>query len=146
MGVLATLGGLLGGPIKDLTETRKATKAAKLDHKLKLLEAQTKLKVARLEAEATIAIKQAEHEANWEMEAVRQAGTSWKDEYWTIVLSLPLIAVFLKPLQEAVLDGFTALEQVPLWYQAAIMAALSFAFGLRALNKFTNWKKDKSNG
>lgn len=146
MSILSAIGGLIGGPIKDLTETRKATKAAKMEHQLKLLEAQTKLAVAKLEAEAALALKRAEHSSNWEMEAVRQAGTSWKDEYWTIVLSIPMIAVFFEPLQAAVLDGFHNLEQAPLWYQAAVMAALSFAFGLRALNKFTNWKKGKNNG
>ena len=140
MSILSVIGGLLGGPIKDLTETRKATKAARMEAQLKIIEAEAKLRVAKLESEAAIALKQADHEANWEIEAVRQAGTSWKDEYWTIVLSIPLIAAFFPPLRDAVEKGFDQLATAPLWYQAAVMAALSFAFGLRALNKFTNWR------
>ena len=145
MGVFAILGELLGGPIKDLTETRKATKAAKMEASIKLIEAKAKLEQAKLEAQAAMQIKQVDMEANWEQEAVRQASTSWKDEYWTIVLSIPLILVFVGPLQDDILKGFDALMKVPVWYQAAVMAALSFAFGLRALNKFTDWKK-KDNG
>lgn len=145
MGVFAILGELLGGPLKDLTETRKATKAAKMEASIKLIEAKAKLEQAKLEAQAAMQIKQVDMEANWEQEAVRQASTSWKDEYWTIVLSIPLILVFVEPLQDDILKGFDTLMKVPVWYQAAVMAALSFAFGLRALNKFTDWKK-KDNG
>ena len=140
MSILSIIGEVLAGPIKDLTETRKATKQAKLEAAIKMVEAKARLEQAKVDAAAAMQMKQVDMEANWEQEAVRQAGTSWKDEYWTIVLSIPLILVFIAPLQAAVLRGFDALAQVPVWYQAAVMAALSFAFGLRALNKFTNWK------
>lgn len=36
-----------------------------------------------------------EAEANWDGEAVRQMGISWKDEYLTLLLSLPMILAFI---------------------------------------------------
>lgn len=145
MSILSTIGSILGGPIKDLTETRKATKAARMEAELKKIEAQANLEIARMNSQAKIAEKQAEMESNWELETVRQASTSWKDEYWTIVLSLPLILSFIPTFDKVVQEGFASLALTPTWYQAAVMAAISFAFGLRALNKFTNWK-GKNNG
>lgn len=145
MGLLSIIGELLGGPLKDLTETRKATKQARMELEIKKVEAKAKLEIAKAEAEILISQRRVEMDAAWELEAAQQARTSWKDEYWTVVLSIPMVLVFFPAVQGYVLKGFDALNMVPLWYQGAVMAAISFAFGLRALNKLTDWK-GKNNG
>lgn len=141
MGILKAIGSILGGPIKDLTETRKATKAARLEMAAQVVRAEAEVKIAKAKAAATIAEKKATADVDWEAAAVAQAATSWKDEYWTIVLSLPLFLAFIPGGPDVVGAGFEVLSDTPPWYQAAVMAAISFAFGLRALNKFTNWRK-----
>lgn len=142
MGLFKILTDILGGPIKDLTETRKATKQARMELEIKKLEAKARLEIARAEADIAVQTKRAQMEADWEMEAAQQARTSWKDEYWTVFLSIPLFMMFVPVLQPFVITGFAGLAQVPLWYQASVMAAISFAFGIRALNNFTNWRKN----
>lgn len=143
MGLLSILGELLGGPIKDLTETRKATKQARMELEIKKLEAKARLEIAKAEAEIAAVSKRLEMDAAWEIEAAQQARTSWKDEYWTVFLSIPLILMFIPVMQPYVERGFQALADVPLWYQASVMAAISFAFGIRALNNFANWRNKK---
>ncbi len=52
-----------------------------------------------------------------------------EDEYWTLVLSLPVIAVVIPGAGHIVLSGFDALGHAPEWYQAAVAASIAFAFG-----------------
>lgn len=87
--------------------------------------------VASANAEAARAQSQTEAESNWDLQAADQAKRSWKDEYWTIVLSLPLLAAFVPGLAPYVARGFQALNTAPGWYQAGIAASLAFAFGIR---------------
>jgi hypothetical protein len=59
--------------------------------------------------------------------------TSWKDEYLTILLSVPLILAFLPSTQEAVLKGFETLDKTPQWYMMLVTGIVAGVFGLRWL-------------
>ncbi|MEO0486331.1 MAG: hypothetical protein AAF092_10515 [Pseudomonadota bacterium] len=98
----------------------------------KVYEARQKLKVAKLEAEAVIATKRADSDAAWEGRAAQNAATSWLDEYWTVILSLPLIAAFVG-FNDFVEAGFENLEGAPAWYQWAVLASISFAFARKTI-------------
>lgn len=99
-------------------------------------EAKAKLTQAEAEARSHAMIKALEHESNWELIHAQNSATSWKDEYWTIVISLPAFMCFLG-FDEEVRAGFAALETAPEWYQYLLVAIALAAFGLRGLNKFT---------
>lgn len=88
---------------------------------------------ARLEADIQIERSRAQADVDWDTIQAQNSGTSWKDEWWTLVLSAPLIAIFIPGLQPYVMDGFASLQDVPEWYLAVVALAVSAAFGYRAL-------------
>lgn len=89
------------------------------------------------------------NDADWESKMAGASGNSWKDEYLTIVLTLPIIAVgySLVTGDQSVIDrlndGFSALERLPEWYQYLLFLACSAAFGLKSADKLMSLKKGK---
>jgi hypothetical protein len=73
-------------------------------------------------------------EAAWNQKSLDNAG--WKDEYWTITLSIPLFAVFCPWLVEYVKDGFAVLETLPDWYKGAVGVMIGSSFGYQ---KYSQW-------
>lgn len=97
------------------------------------LETASKKKLARTEAEITVMKKASESENQWRKLMSEGSHTSWKDEYWTIVLSIPAIMAFIPSMQIYVHEGFEALEKAPDWYMWCLITAIGASFGLRAL-------------
>lgn len=75
----------------------------------------------------------------WEKTSLDQSG--WKDEYWTLVLSIPLVMCFIPGLVKYVKDGFEVLQTTPEWYRYAIGIAISSAFGVRQFASLMKLKK-----
>jgi len=63
--------------------------------------------------ETEIKKKQLTGEIDWELEAIRLAQNSWKDELWTIVFVCIVAANFVPYLQDAMARGFANLETLP---------------------------------
>ena len=78
------------------------------------------------------------HEANWDNIQASNAGTSWKDEWFTILFSVPLCMAFIPEAVPIVSDGFKVLESMPDWYKAFLGAAVAASFGIRTLTKWGN--------
>ena len=70
----------------------------------------------------------------WELESIKNSG--WKDEWVLIVLSIPMIMVFIPFTQPIVASGFAALDTTPLWYRTTVMTIYLATFGLRL------WRRD----
>ena len=73
----------------------------------------------------------------------RGSQNSWKDEWLTILFSIPLILCFL-PFDwadRAVQNGFAALESMPDWYQYTLGIIVAASFGVRSATKFFGGKK-----
>ena len=85
-------------------------------------------------------LKVIENEGNWEQIMARGSATSWKDEWFTIILSIPLIGAFIPDFVPYIMAGFQALQATPEWYQWSVLAAISASFGLRGINKFKGMK------
>lgn len=104
-----------------------------------VLRAKSDLKVAEIEARA----KLAQNSANWEASAAQNAATSWLDEFWTLVLAMPLVACFFPWCVPYIKQGFEALKDTPDWYVWGVLASISFAFARKALPSFSGrWKSN----
>lgn len=91
-------------------------------------------------------LKRIEQDGDWEEIQAKASQTSFKDEWWTIVLSLPIIAIcwaiFIDDLTiiARVREGFKALESLPEWYQYLLYVAVLASFGIRGVDKLINMK------
>ena len=118
------------GPITSLAGTW-------LNGKVETKAAETKAKVAKAEAEAQIMLSRATSEADWEKIMAQGSQSSWKDEWLTILFSIPLVLVFAGDWgREIVANGFTALETMPQWYQYTLGVIVAASFGVRSATKF----------
>jgi len=100
--------------------------------------------------------KQAKHEAkmsviqndaDWESKMADASASSWKDEFWTIVLAIPVFmigyAIALDDTDVIVRtkQGFEALSGLPEWYQYLLFIAISSSFGIRGAKSLMNLRK-----
>lgn len=76
------------------------------------------------------------HEANWDNIQASNSGTSFKDEWFTLLFSVPLVMAFIPEAVPIVSDGFKVLEGMPDWYKAFLGAAVAASFGIRTLSKW----------
>jgi len=94
-------------------------------------------------------INQINNDADWESKMADAASNSWRDEYLTIVLTLPIIAVGYsivtgdQSVIDRLNDGFMALERLPEWYQYLLFLACSSAFAVKGADKIMNLRKKK---
>ena len=90
-----------------------------------------------------------QNDADWESKMADATKNSWKDEFFSVILSLPLIAVAYsvamddRAIIERVNEGFAALSALPEWYQYLLFIAVSASFGLKSADKIMGLKKGK---
>ena len=100
------------------------------------------LKLVEAEAKATIMKSAATSEAEWEKLMAQGSQNSWKDEWLTILFSIPLILSFCGEWgRNIVEDGFIALQGMPEWYQYTVGVIVAASFGIRSATKFFGGKK-----
>lgn len=95
--------------------------------------------------------KQAKHVAKIKLieqdsALIQQGENSWKDEYWTLILSLPLVQLMLAPVIElaasdddyvtgqwsgAVLEGLQGIGAAPPEYLYAVGVSVLYSFGIK---------------
>ena len=118
------------GPIANLAGTW-------LEGKVEEKKAVTGAKVAKAQAEAVIMQKKATGEIDWDLKMADASAHSWKDEWLTILFSIPLILSFCGDWgREIVTNGFAALESMPDYYQYTLGSIVAASFGTRAATKF----------
>ncbi len=121
------------GPATSLLDGWQQRKTVKLSNELAVAQAVTEAKIKRLATgqHADIA---------WENTAIRNSG--WKDEWFTVLLSIPMVLVFIPGMAEYVKAGFDALKaSTPDWYQWAFLVAVSSSFGYKKLADLMALKK-----
>jgi hypothetical protein len=101
--------------------------------------------VKQAEHEARLRI--IEHESDWETKMAAASATSWKDEFWTLILSLPIFfigyAVFTgdSSVIDRLKEGIATLDQLPEWYQYLLFIAVTASFGIRGADKIMQMRK-----
>lgn len=127
-----TILGSLVSPLTNIITGWQARKQAKLESDLKINEAKTEANIEK--------IKTGQHaDISWENTSITNSG--WKDEWFTIVLSIPAILCFVPGLAQYVIQGFKALEGTPSWYQWAFLVAVGSSFGYRKIADLMSLKK-----
>lgn len=116
------------GPVADLGKTYLSNKAAE--------------KQAKHEAKMNVI----QNDADWETKMADASGQSWKDEFWTIVLAIPIfmvgyaIVVGDMTVIDRVKQAFSALNELPEWYQYLLFVAISASFGIKGASKLMNMR------
>lgn len=77
-------------------------------------------------------------EVEWNKGAQNKAG--WRPGFLTIVLSAPMILVFIPDMVPYIERGFEVLDKTPIWYRSAIAVMISSAFGFK---KYADWQMSK---
>ena len=76
-------------------------------------------------------------EIDWDLKMADASAHSWKDEWLTVLFSVPLILAFCGEWgRQIVSDGFTALEAMPEYYQYTLGTIVAASFGMRGAAKF----------
>jgi len=88
-----------------------------------------------------------QNDADWESKMADATKDSWKDEFWSIVLALPIIAIAYSvaiddvSIIDRVKQGFEVLNNLPEWYQYLLFIAVSASFGLKSADKIMGMRK-----
>ena len=102
--------------------------------------ANAKLKLVEAESKAAILMSKETSTADWERIMAESTKNSWKDEFITIVVMIPVILCFVPGLESVVKNGFDRLAELPEWYTWLVFAVCSAAIGIRGTKQFMGRK------
>ncbi len=90
-----------------------------------------KRKAAEKQATHERKLQVIQNDAAWESKMADASMHSWKDEFWTVILAAPLIAISYGAIAndpeiiERVRHGFSVLSELDDWYQYLLFLAIS---------------------
>jgi len=106
-----------------------------------------KNKAEEKQAKHKAKMKVIENDGEWEAKMADASAHSWKDEFWTIVLAIPVFMVGYAIVADdltiisRVEQGFAALSQLPEWYQYLLFICISSSFGIKGVSKLMSLRK-----
>ena len=108
-----------------------------MENKTESQRGKTAVAKAKAEAEAKVMVSAATSTLSGEKIMAQGSQNSWKDEWLTILFSIPLILAFAGDFgRTMVAQGFAALEVMPTWYQYTLGVIVSASFGVRSATNF----------
>ena len=122
MSLLGKIVGTITGPAVDYFKQKQKLK---YDLKLKTLEGKIKTE----QAKANRKIKELDSDTAWELKQLEQQG--WKDDWVLILISIPLVLVFIPSMAPYIFQGFVILATTPEWYRWMIMLIFTAIYGIR---------------
>ena len=120
--------GSLIGPVANLAGTW-------LDGHVAEKKAKTEAKIVTIKSEAKIKERQATGEIDWDIAQAKASEGRWKDEWLTILFSIPLVLAFVPGCEDIVQIGFAQLQLMPDWYKYALSVIVAASFGVRSATK-----------
>jgi hypothetical protein len=90
-----------------------------------------------IDRKAELAKARHDSKVQWEGEAAKAMDGSWKDEWWTVVISVPLITVWvgvmfnIPILIDRSRDAFDVMRGMPDWYFSLLLVAFLASFGIK---------------
>ena len=88
-----------------------------------------------------------QNDADWEAKMADASNNSLKDEFWTIILAIPIfmIGYAIVANDMSVVDrtkqAFQTLNELPEWYQYLLFIAISSSFGIKGASKLMGMRK-----
>ena len=87
--------------------------------------ANAELKLTEAKAKAQILLSEKTSVADWERIMAEGSRSSWKDEWFVIILSIPLVLCWIPGAEGWVDRGFEQLNKAPDWYFYSLGLAIS---------------------
>jgi hypothetical protein len=137
---LAGLGNAIATPATKWIEGRNELQKIEAKGKQAVAVARIKAEIARIQGEG-------ERDLSYDLMALENQKTSWKDEYITLVFTFPFVISFLSPFIDAafktdiaprVADAWQTVGLAPDWYQWVMIGIVAATFGLRWLFRKSN--------
>ena len=122
MSLLGKIVGTITGPAADYFKEKQ-----KLKYNLKLKTLEAKIKMT--DAKANRVIKELDSDTAWELKQLEKQG--WKDDWVLILISIPLVLVFVPSMAPYIYSGFQILATTPEWYRWLIMLIFTAIYGIR---------------
>jgi|TARA_R110000737_G_scaffold57996_2_gene83758 hypothetical protein len=117
--LLSPLMGIVGTAVKGHLDKKKA---------------QAEFQVETIRAQTAVRKKVVDGELEWNHTMAEASKGSLKDEWLTLLVSIPLVLAFTGH-TEAVERGFQSLEAMPSFYQTAVGVVFAASFGVQQLTK-----------
>jgi len=117
--------------IKEPINEWQKRKTIKVQQEDKELEREHEARMKKIDVAFELAKQGQKIEADWDTAAQNNMKHSWKDEWFTLLFSIPLVAAFIPYLQPYILKGFEVLKQTPDWYMWLVVGIVTATFGLR---------------
>jgi hypothetical protein len=104
-------------------------------------------KAAEKQAKHEAKLNVIQNDADWESKMADASASSWKDEFWTIILAVPIFMVGYAIIAddmsvvERTKQAFQTLNDLPEWYQYLLFIAISSSFGIKGASKLMGLRK-----
>ncbi|NTV26673.1 MAG: hypothetical protein HGB01_10770 [Chlorobiaceae bacterium] len=123
----------MGVPILDIISGGFGLVKGLIDNKKAKQEKQLEIDLKKMENQAALDMADQKATTDYDLASLDASKTSWKDEYLTILLSMPVIGSFLPGIQDYVVNGWGYLAKAPQWFQISFIGVIAATFGLRWL-------------
>lgn len=120
--IVSKLLGAFGTKVVEVYQQKK-----QLKHDVKIAELQGK--IAWQNALTRRASESEGRDADWERLSIQNSG--WKDELVIIVLTIPMVMVFIPGFDGYIAQGFEHLSNTPGWYRWLIVMIYAATYGIR---------------
>jgi len=92
-------------------------------------------KKAEIEGRNNAIQEKLKQSGTWDEIHAKNSGESWKDEWFTLLFSIPLVLAFIPSAVPYVEKGFIVLELMPDWYKQALAVLVAASVGYEKLTQ-----------
>ena len=92
-------------------------------------------KKAEIEGRNNAIQEKLKQSGTWDEIHAKNSGESWKDEWFTLPFSIPLVLAFIPSAVPYVEQGFRVLDMMPDWYKQALAVLVAASVGYQKLTQ-----------
>ena len=92
-------------------------------------------KKAEIEGRNNAIQEKLKQSGTWDEIHAKNSGESWKDEWFTLLFSIPLVLAFIPSAVPYVEKGFIVLDLMPDWYKQALAVLVAASVGYQKLTQ-----------